>query len=82
MIVEVPMTQKLPGQISFMNEHGELANDGITYEWRPTVFEKYNKVGHLASDCRHGKAEKVGVQNQPNTEQEQTVKVVLVVDQE
>ncbi|XP_056697705.1 uncharacterized protein [Spinacia oleracea] len=36
-MVEVPMNQKLPESVSFVNEHGMTTQVELRYEWRPTL---------------------------------------------
>ena len=61
-LVDMPITQKLPDQVSFMNEHSELVQVPITYEWRPTVCDNCKLVGHSTIECRKGKTKRIWVQ--------------------
>ncbi|XP_056698498.1 uncharacterized protein [Spinacia oleracea] len=61
-LVDMPISKSLPDQISFMNEHNELIQVPVTYEWRPTVCTNCKQVGHLTIDCRHAKTKKIWVQ--------------------
>ena len=63
-MVEVPMNQKLPESVSFVNEHGMITQVELRYEWRPTLCEKCQLIGHTESECRQNKAKKVWVQKQ------------------
>ncbi|XP_056697466.1 uncharacterized protein [Spinacia oleracea] len=61
-LVDMPISKTLPYQIPFMNEHNELTQVPVTYEWRPTVCTNCKQVGHLTTDCRHAKTKKIWVQ--------------------
>ncbi|XP_021867167.2 uncharacterized protein [Spinacia oleracea] len=81
MLVDMPITQNLPDQVSFMNEHGELVQVPITYEWRPTVCDNCRLVGHLTTECKKGKTKKIWVQKKQQV-QNHTEVVEPKVDQE
>ncbi|XP_056688226.1 uncharacterized protein [Spinacia oleracea] len=61
-LVDMPLTQKLPDQVTFMNEHGELVQVPITYEWKLTICDNCKLVGHLAAECKKGKSKRIWVQ--------------------
>ncbi|XP_056697428.1 uncharacterized protein [Spinacia oleracea] len=83
-LVDMPISKSLPDQISFMNEHNELIQVPVTYEWRPTVCTNCKQVGHLTSDCRHAKPKKIWVQKkqQPMIPQPAVIVPEPDVDQE
>ena len=58
MLIEVNLMQKLPEQIQFRNEHGEMVDVGIHYEWRPVFCDKCKKISHLTIECRNLKSKK------------------------
>lgn len=80
-LVDMPITQKLPDQVSFMNEHSELVQVPITYEWRPTVCDNCKLVGHSTIECRKGKTKRIWVQKKQQV-QNHTEVVAPEVDQE
>ncbi|XP_021838838.2 uncharacterized protein [Spinacia oleracea] len=80
-LVDMPITQNLPDKVSFMNEHGELVQVPITYEWRPTVCDNCKLVGHSTIECRKGKTKRIWVQKKQQV-QNHTEVVAPEVDQE
>ncbi|XP_056691674.1 uncharacterized protein [Spinacia oleracea] len=64
-----------------MNEHGELVQVPITYEWRPTVCDNCKLVGHSTIECRKGKTKRIWVQKKQQV-QNHTEVVAPEVDQE
>ncbi|KNA06661.1 hypothetical protein SOVF_178970, partial [Spinacia oleracea] len=83
-LVDMPITQKLPDQVAFVNENSEMVQVPISYEWRPNICEKCKMVGHLTADCKYGKTKRVWVQKtQPVKQQSVPIeKSTQEVDQE
>lgn len=57
-LIEVNLKQKLPDQVQFRNEHGEMIDVGIHYEWRPVFCDKCKNIGHLTTECRNLRSKK------------------------
>lgn len=63
-MVEVHMKQELPEVISFCNEHGDMVEQQIEYEWRPIVCKKCAGLGHIEEECRKGAGRRTWVPKQ------------------
>ncbi|XP_062099754.1 uncharacterized protein LOC133805589 [Humulus lupulus] len=53
-LVEMDITDSPPRIIQFLNEHGQLVEQGIDYEWLPVKCKHCSGYGHLMADCRKG----------------------------
>lgn len=62
-LVEYNMKQKLPDQLQLLNEHGEMNDVGIHYEWKLEYCDNCRMVGHVSTDCRKLKTKKKWVAN-------------------
>uniref|UniRef100_A0A803NL76 Reverse transcriptase zinc-binding domain-containing protein n=1 Tax=Cannabis sativa TaxID=3483 RepID=A0A803NL76_CANSA len=51
-LVEMDITDEPPQTIHFLNEHGQLIEQGVDYEWLPVKCKFYNGYGHIMADCR------------------------------
>ncbi|XP_075080969.1 uncharacterized protein LOC142166232 [Nicotiana tabacum] len=58
MIVEVKVGDQLPEEIYFMNENGEVIEQMVTYDWKPTMCELCQKYVHPGDRCRRNKERK------------------------
>ncbi|KAK4715958.1 hypothetical protein R3W88_014296 [Solanum pinnatisectum] len=58
LLVEVALDAQLPEKILFRNEKGNLIEQKVTYDWRPTLCKFYKKYGHSGDDCRKKKRPK------------------------
>ncbi|XP_070051743.1 uncharacterized protein [Nicotiana tomentosiformis] len=52
LLVEVEMDSKLPEVVLFRNEKGQLVEQRVSYDWKPTLCTHCSKYGHSESICR------------------------------
>ncbi|KAG5619842.1 hypothetical protein H5410_005060 [Solanum commersonii] len=52
LMVEVDMDSTLPKMINFRNEKGQLIDQKVTYEWKPTLCKYCKKYGHCRGDMQ------------------------------
>lgn len=64
------MNANLPDNIMSRNEKGNLTEQKVSYEWKPTLCKHCEKYGHPADVCRKKKAEKPGVEKQDQQQKE------------
>ncbi|XP_062080393.1 uncharacterized protein LOC133785153 [Humulus lupulus] len=57
-LVEMDITDAPPRMIQFLNENGQLVEQGIDYEWLPVKCKTCLGYGHIMADCRKGEVEK------------------------
>ncbi|XP_062080902.1 uncharacterized protein LOC133785700 [Humulus lupulus] len=57
-LVEMDITDAPPRMIQFLNEKGQLVEQGIDYEWLPMKCKTCLGYGHIMADCRKGEVEK------------------------
>ncbi|XP_062113274.1 uncharacterized protein LOC133824413 [Humulus lupulus] len=50
-LVEVELSDNPPRIIHYMNEHGQLVEQGVEYEWLPVKCKNCEGYGHIMSDC-------------------------------
>ncbi|XP_062080225.1 uncharacterized protein LOC133784979 [Humulus lupulus] len=51
-LVEVELSDNPPRIIHYMNEQGQLVEQGMEYEWLLVKCKNYEGYGHVMSDCR------------------------------
>ncbi|XP_062115338.1 uncharacterized protein LOC133829622 [Humulus lupulus] len=51
-LVEMEITDNPHHSFQFINEHGQVVEQGIEYEWLPTKCKSYSGFGHTMADCR------------------------------
>ncbi|XP_062119263.1 uncharacterized protein LOC133833014 [Humulus lupulus] len=51
-LVEMEVTDNPPTSIEFINEHGQIMEQGVDYEWLPTKCKNCSSIGHAMTDCR------------------------------
>lgn len=51
-MVEVPLNKTYPDRIMFENELGQIVEQGVEYEWKPTLCEHCKIFGHTKENCR------------------------------
>ncbi|XP_074299178.1 uncharacterized protein LOC141630225 [Silene latifolia] len=51
-MIEVPMDEKLPEKVKFLDESGNVVTVTVEYEWRPVSCTSCKGIGHEASQCR------------------------------
>ncbi|XP_062104168.1 uncharacterized protein LOC133815329 [Humulus lupulus] len=51
-LVEMEITDNPPRSIQFINEYGQIMEQGIEYEWLPTKCKSCSGFGHSMVDCR------------------------------
>ncbi|XP_062118356.1 uncharacterized protein LOC133831972 [Humulus lupulus] len=51
-LVEMEITYNPPHSFQFINEHGQVVEQGIEYEWLPTKCKSCSGFGHTMADCR------------------------------
>lgn len=56
LLIEVDMNAKLPDKVYFRNEKGNLVEQKLQYDWKPTLCEHCQKYGHSEEECRKKKA--------------------------
>ncbi|XP_062086254.1 uncharacterized protein LOC133792370 [Humulus lupulus] len=57
-LVEMDTTDAPPRVIQFLNEKGQLVEQGIDYEWLLVKCKTCMGYGHIMADCRKGEVEK------------------------
>ena len=50
--MEVEIDQQFPYVVQFWNEHGELTEVPVTFEWKPTQCHHCKGMGHTTQQCR------------------------------
>ncbi|XP_062119031.1 uncharacterized protein LOC133832737 [Humulus lupulus] len=50
-LVEVELSDNPPRIIHYMNEQGQLVEQGVEYEWLPVKCKKCDGYGHIMTDC-------------------------------
>lgn len=48
----MPFDKKFPETVQFWNEHGQLTNVPLVFEWQPIVCQHCKGVGHEMKDNR------------------------------
>ena len=48
----MPILKKLPRYVHFKDEKGIIQQQGIEFEWKPTICEKCKKYGYEAEQCK------------------------------
>ncbi|XP_075100397.1 uncharacterized protein LOC107821039 [Nicotiana tabacum] len=61
-MVEVPLNKTYPDSVMFENELGQIIEQEIEYEWKPTMCQQCKLFGHTDQQCRR-------VQQKPQAEQ-------------
>ncbi|XP_062103916.1 uncharacterized protein LOC133815044 [Humulus lupulus] len=51
-LVEMEITDNPPCSLQFINEHGQIIEQGIEYEWLPTKCKTCSGFRHSMADCR------------------------------
>ncbi|XP_062093515.1 uncharacterized protein LOC133799518 [Humulus lupulus] len=51
-LVEMEITDNPPRSFRFINEHGQVVEQGIEYEWLPTKCKSCSSFGHTMAECR------------------------------
>ncbi|XP_062075910.1 uncharacterized protein LOC133780042 [Humulus lupulus] len=51
-LVEMEITDNPPRNIQFLNEHGQIVEQGVEYEWLPIKCKVCSWFGHSMVDCR------------------------------
>ncbi|XP_062104317.1 uncharacterized protein LOC133815497 [Humulus lupulus] len=51
-LVEMEITDNPPRSLQFVNEHGQIIEQGVEYEWLPTKCKTCSGFGHSMVDCR------------------------------
>ncbi|XP_062114012.1 uncharacterized protein LOC133825027 [Humulus lupulus] len=51
-LVEMEITDNPPRSIQFINEYGQIMEQGVEYEWLPTKCKVCSGFGHSMVDCR------------------------------
>ncbi|XP_062105753.1 uncharacterized protein LOC133817291 [Humulus lupulus] len=51
-MVEMEITDNPPRTIQYLNEHGQLIEQGVEYEWLPVKCKTCVGFGHSMADCR------------------------------
>ncbi|XP_062106727.1 uncharacterized protein LOC133818056 [Humulus lupulus] len=51
-LVEMEITDDPPRSLQFVNEYGQIIEQGIEYEWLPTKCKTCSGFGHSMADCR------------------------------
>ncbi|XP_059310546.1 uncharacterized protein LOC132061877 [Lycium ferocissimum] len=57
LLVEVKIDTPLPDVILFKNERGNVIEQRVTYDWKPTLCKVSQKYGHNEEVCRRNKKE-------------------------
>lgn len=52
LLIEVGIDTRLPDTIFFRNEKGNLVEQKVQYDWKPTLYKACKKYGHSEVDCR------------------------------
>ncbi|XP_015168553.1 uncharacterized protein [Solanum tuberosum] len=69
LLIEVEMKVKLPDKVFFKNERGELIEQKVQYDWKPTLCNFCKKYGHDEGICRKKNPppnQRRGEEQQPN----------------
>nr|XP_021860913.1 uncharacterized protein LOC110799941 [Spinacia oleracea] len=56
--IEIAIDQQLPACVKFHDEHGQMKNVQIGYEWRPIVCDHCKLLGHTLTACKKKKRQK------------------------
>ncbi|XP_062080440.1 uncharacterized protein LOC133785203 [Humulus lupulus] len=51
-LVEMELSDNPPRIIHYMNEFGQLVEQGVDYEWLPVKCKNCGSYGHVITDCR------------------------------
>ncbi|XP_062114154.1 uncharacterized protein LOC133825192 [Humulus lupulus] len=51
-LVEIEITDNPPRNIQFLNDHGQIMEQGVEYEWLPIKCKVCSGFGHSMVDCR------------------------------
>ncbi|XP_070007274.1 uncharacterized protein [Nicotiana sylvestris] len=51
-MVEMPMNKTYPDAILFENELGQIIEQTVEYEWKPTLCDHRRNYGHIKEHCR------------------------------
>uniref|UniRef100_A0A803PTB7 Reverse transcriptase domain-containing protein n=1 Tax=Cannabis sativa TaxID=3483 RepID=A0A803PTB7_CANSA len=51
-LVEMEITDSPPRSFQYLNEHGQLLEQRIDYEWLPIKCKNFSGFGHIIADCR------------------------------
>ncbi|XP_062075415.1 uncharacterized protein LOC133779472 [Humulus lupulus] len=54
-LVEMEVTDNPPTSIQYINERGQIMEQGVEYEWFPIKCKNYSGFGHSMTDCRKTK---------------------------
>ncbi|XP_074289490.1 uncharacterized protein LOC141614642 [Silene latifolia] len=54
-MIELVFGNPLLDKVKFLDEHGEVVEIDVEYEWRPVVCTICKGVGHAAAECRRAK---------------------------
>ncbi|XP_074278109.1 uncharacterized protein LOC141601711 [Silene latifolia] len=54
-MIELVFGNPLPDKVKFLDEHGEMVEIEVKYEWRPVVCTVCKGIGHAAAKCRRAK---------------------------
>ncbi|XP_062075417.1 uncharacterized protein LOC133779474 [Humulus lupulus] len=54
-LVEMEVTDNPPTSIQYINEHGQIMEQGVEYEWLPIKCKNCTGFGHSMTDCRKTK---------------------------
>ncbi|XP_062103697.1 uncharacterized protein LOC133814800 [Humulus lupulus] len=54
-LVEMEITDEPPKHIQYINEHGQILEQGVEYEWLPVKCKTCAGFGHSMTDCRKEK---------------------------
>ncbi|XP_060202744.1 uncharacterized protein LOC132631162 [Lycium barbarum] len=54
-LVEVGMDAQLPETVFFRSERGNIVEQPVTYDWKPTLCKFCKKYGHSENSCRRKK---------------------------
>ncbi|KAH0672196.1 hypothetical protein KY284_023283 [Solanum tuberosum] len=85
LLVEVEMDTKLPELVVFKNEKGQVVEQKVMYDWKPTLCTHCHKYGHVVDICRKkkmaanggdiskGRNAKRGIQHKDRTSNEQGI---------
>uniref|UniRef100_A0A803PAS3 DUF4283 domain-containing protein n=1 Tax=Cannabis sativa TaxID=3483 RepID=A0A803PAS3_CANSA len=59
-LVEMDISDEHPRRIEFLNEHGQLIELPVEYEWLPVQCKNCRSYGHLMANCRRKKESNEG----------------------
>uniref|UniRef100_A0A803PS30 CCHC-type domain-containing protein n=1 Tax=Cannabis sativa TaxID=3483 RepID=A0A803PS30_CANSA len=57
-LVEMDITDTPPRSVQYVDEHGQLVEQSIDYEWLLVKCKNCMGYGHIMADCRKGEAKK------------------------